>query len=348
MALKVGVIEDGRMYYPTPYITALKKIEDVDVCAICFMASEEKMRISNYGTGRDHFINDLGLKPYEDIELMIKEQELDAAILFGEYSKKADHIEVAARGGVSIFTTKPPATSKDQMRRIIEAGKRNNVAISIPEHSVYYPLAQKAKDLVAAGEIGNIVTCRALHQHGKMDENESDPAHWYRTVENGGPEVSLGWYTAGALLRMVDSEAERVYAEYGNFMTGWSPHMDNGTATVRFANGCIGSMSIHFSTGWPYPAAEIAAVGTEGSLTFRVTDAMVSELTLYKPSGVTVETAEHCDSIDSEMDAWVKSCGDGRVRGNLTPEQAADVLNLCLSWKESADTGKVVQMSPLR
>jgi predicted dehydrogenase len=103
-------------------------------------------------------------------------------------------------------------------------------------------------------------------------------------------------------------------------------------------------MSIHFSTDWPYPKTEIALVGTKGGITFRVTDTMASELTLFKSTGVEVESAEYSDSIEPEMEAWVKSCLGGTIQPNLTPREASGVLDLCLAWKRSADKHEVVPM----
>jgi len=330
MSFRVGVIEDGGWFYPDPYIGCLKSVEDAEVPAICFMADDAKMKSSNYGTAREHFVNDLGLKPYEEIGQMIAGEKLDGVILFGEYGKKADHIEAAAEHGVKIFTTKPPASSREQMDRIVRAGAKAD--ITIPEHSRHFPLFVKAHDIIGNGELGNVLTCRVLHDHGCLGEDETDPAHWYLREENGGPEVSLAWYTAGLMLWIVDSTPERAFAEYGNFKTSWYPHMDNGMATVRFANGCIGSMSIHFSTEWPFPKSELAVVCSEGALSLAIDENGASNLTVYRKDGPETFAADYEDSIWPEMVAWVSS-GKGGASSSLTPADASGILDLCRAWK---------------
>jgi predicted dehydrogenase len=346
MTLKIGMVDFGGWYYPLAYMKALAAMDDVDVVAGAFLSSDEFMKAANYGTGRQEIIDALAIPAYDSIEAMAAAHELDGIILFGEYGRKADHIETAATLGAGLFTTKPPATTMEQMQRIIAASKTHNVPITVPEHTRFHSLIGKVRDRVRNGEIGQLIAARVLHQHGCLDEASMPAGHWYRLVENGGPEISLGWYCAGLLLWLVGSAPVRAFAEYDNFATGFLPHMDNGKATVRFANGVIGSADIYFSTKVAYPTTEVELVGTEGNIHLRVWNMTRAEATVFTPAGQDQAAAEDKDSIIAEMQSWVAALrGEGEFIMPAT--EAAGILELCIAWKQSAVSHEPVTL-PLR
>ena len=346
MALRIGIVDFAGWFYPSVYPEALARLEDVELVSAAFLASDEYMKKVNPSHGRDHFIDRFGVTPYEDIEEMIQKEGLNAVCMFGEYSKKADHIEIAARNGVDIFTTKPPATTMDQMKRIVKAGRDNGVTITVPEHTRFISTFREVHEKVRAGEIGRLISARVLHQHGHLQREEMDPAHWYLRAENGGPEISLGWYTAGLLKWFVASEPVRVFADYDNYMTEWAPFMDNGKAMVRFQDGTIGSMDVYFSTEWPYPHTVVELIGREGALILRATETQWTEYTIYKKSGIRTSRRQPEDTISGEMKRWVKACLD-KTEPEMPAEEAMKVLELCIGWKESAKTKQPVGL-PLK
>ena len=342
MALRVGIVDFAGWFYPAVYAEALAKLEQVQLVSAAFLASDKYMKKVNH-LGREHYVKEFGLKPYEAIEAMVQKEKLDAVCMFGEYSRKADHIEVAAGCGVHVFTTKPPATTMDQMRRIVEAGQNNGVSITVPEHTRFNGAIRQVREEVRNGQIGNLICARALHQHGPLQPELLDPEHWYRREENGGPEISLGWYTAGLLEWFIDSEPVRAFAEYDNYMTDWLPFMDNGKGMVRFKDGTIGSMDLYFSTEYPYPTTELELVGQEGSIVLRVNETGWTEYSVYKPSGVTTHRSQQPDSIYEEMRSWVRALTGGGPF-EMPAEEALKVLELCIAWKESARTHQPVSL----
>ncbi len=341
MALKVGMVDFGGWFYPMCYTQMLASIDGVDVVAGAFLCDDETMATANYGTVRQSFVDELVIAPYDDIRTMVETEKLDAVIMFGEYGRKADHIETAAACGVHVYTTKPPAVTNEQMQRIVQAGNTHGVSITVPEHTRFNGGVRAVRDLLRAGEIGQLISARVLHQHGHLTEESMPVGHWYRLPENGGPEVSLGWYCSGLLLWLVDSAPVRAYAEYDNYMTPVYPHMDNGKGTVRFANGVIGSMDVMFSTEVPYPSTEVELIGTEGNIVLRLFEAVRSEYTIYKADGQTTFRSTNSDSIYEEMASWVAAL-NGEGEFHMPAEEAAKILALCLAWKESAKTNQPV------
>ena len=343
MALKIGMVDFGGWFYPLCYTQMFNGIDDADIVAGAFPADDDFRKIANYGTGRREIVEALGINDYDTIDAMADAEDLDAVILFGEYSKKADHIETAAARGLHIYTTKPPAVTMEQMQRIIDAGKKHNVSITIPEHTRHNGAIAKVRDRVRAGELGELIAARVLHQHGHLDLESMPDGHWYRLPENGGPEISLAWYCSGMIQWLVDSDPIRAYAEYDNFRTGFLPHMDNGKAVVRFENGVIGSADIYFSNDVPYPTTEIELIGSTANIQLRLTETVQADVTIFTADGPETTVTVENDTIWEEMCGWVRALkGEGEFE--MPAEEAAKVLQLCLAWKESARTHQPVAL----
>ena len=132
------------------------------------------------------------------------------------------------------------------------------------------------------GAIGELISIRALHQHG--DIGSFPKGDWYWDEEQGGPERSLVWDAADIFRWFADSEVARVYAEYDNYLSENSPFMDNGKIILRFENRVMGSIDIYFSvSGFQFPSYEIELVGTTGAIR---TQQSVYEGTLFTSAGM--------------------------------------------------------------
>jgi predicted dehydrogenase len=338
MSLRIGVVDYAGWFYPGAYMGILKALEDVELVAGTFLAPEDVMLAVN-GAGRDHYVETFGVTPYDDIDKMVRDEGLDAVCVFGEYSRKAELVETAARTGVHVFVTKPPAVTLDQMQRIVDCSRKCSGTITVPEHTRFNGMFRRAHESVRKGRLGNIVSARAVHQHGEI--TPLDKGHWYMEKKNGGPEISLAWYVAGLLRWFVPSEPVRASAVYSNLLNDWFPFMDNGQAVVAFADGAVGSAAIHFAIGWPYPHTEVDLIGTKGSMQLRLSETGWTECILYEQSGTTEWRNMEDDSIFRELTGWISALTAGKVP-EMPPEEATGILSVCVAWQRSAETGEVV------
>jgi predicted dehydrogenase len=340
---RIGLVDFGGWFYPPVYAEALAAVDGIDFAAGTFLVDDATMAMCTYGATRQTFVEKFGLTIYDDIATMIETEKLDAVAMFGAYGHKADRIVEAAACGVDIFVTKPPAATLEQMQRIVDAAKTNNVSITVPEHTRYNAVFADIHARVQAGAIGDLISARVLHQHGHLTPEVVSTDHWYALPQHGGPEVSLGWYCAGLLRWFVGSEPVRVFAEYDNYKTPHLPHMDNGKGTVRFESGVIGSMDILFSNSVPYPSTVLELIGQAGNITVRTNEQHVTEFWIYTDSGVETGSSQQPDSIPGEMQAWVGSLVDS-TRAEMPAEEAMGILELCLAWAESAKRHEPVML----
>ena len=149
----------------------------------------------------------------------------------------------------------------------------------------------------------------------------------------GGPELSLGFYVADLLRWFVGEEALRVYAEYANLNTPWSPYMDSGKATICFAHDKLGSMDVYFSTSHPGPLWEIEVMGTKGLL--RTSQGAYEGIVWITGGRMTPFYRNQNAILKDELQAFVHACAQGTTP-DLRIEEARQAMELCFAWRKSA------------
>ena len=217
--------------------------------------------------------------------------------------------------------------------RIVKAVREHGVIATSGTTERFDGGIREAYQRFKSGAIGELISIRALHQHGNINSFPKDD--WYWEEAQGGPELSLIWYAADVVRWFAGSEVTRVYAEYDNYLSDRSPFMDNGKIILRFENRVMGSIDIYFSVdGFRLPSYEVELVGTAGAIR---TQQSVYEGTLFTKDGVSNFYRIQNNNLLDEMTHWVECC-QNRTDPDLTIEDAQRVIELCLACRQSAQT----------
>jgi len=340
MALKSGIIGLGS-WYSQAFATVLTRIEEVSLVAATYLEQEDEILKAIAGISRSKYARKYGVRLYPTAEEMIQSEDLDMVCVCSDNTSRAHYTQVGARAGKDVFIAKPMASSLCDANKIVNTARNSNVLIRTCNPARFDGAIQEAQRRIAAGEIGEPLTARVLIQHGafKQDVRIEDTPEFGHG--QGGPELSLGFYAADLLKWFIGSEALRVYAEYENLNTNWSPYMDSGKAIVRFRDGKMGSMDIYFSTVCPAPLWEIEVVGRKGIIR---TQQAVYEGMLWTTEQRTIPFyRKQNDVLEEEMRSWVNSCLT-RAVPDFSIEDAREALEICLSWKESARTRTTIDL----
>jgi len=269
------------------------------------------------------------------------------------------HEEVALKviaSGRHLSLQKPMAMDVDQADRIIQAARDGGVVLKVFENFVFYPPVVLAKDLVDAGEIGDVLSVRLKSHSGyspNMWEIPKQTSAWRLDPSTcgGGPLVfddghhkfAIAWHLAG--------RAQRVMSDIGS----WEGTAIDSPSNVmwRHENGAIGSLEVVFAhdtlinTKYYAQDDQVEITGTKGVIWVRgghgrLTDA--PPVSLY--AGGIVR-----DFVDVERDWGVSFIRSGQhfidalLSGQapyLTGEQGRDVLAFTLAAQESGSTGCAV------
>lgn len=332
MSIKTGIVGLQSVYWPNAFANCLSEISEVKLVACADMGYDSDLIKISLGKTPEEYAAQYNVKLYHDPVEMIEKEGLQAVCICAKHTEIVDFVELVARLGVNIYIAKPMATTMEAADRIVKAVRDNNVIATSGTTERFDGGIRAAYQRFSSGAIGELISIRALHQHGNISGFPKDD--WYWDEEQGGPELSLGWYTFDVVRWFAGSEVVRVYAEYDNFLDK-SPFMDNGKIILRFENKLIGSIDIYFSVkGWSFPSYEVELVGTEGCIR---TQQSVYEGMLFSKDGIKNFYRIQNNNLLDEMRHWVQCCIN-RTEPELTIEDARSVIELCLASRQSAHT----------
>ncbi len=199
------------------------------------------------------FANERGVRHFEDHRAMLDATPLDGVIVA---TPNALHEEVAIacmERGIAVLIEKPIAHSLASASRIVDAVARTRVPVLVGHHRRHNPLLAAAREFIASGAIGGIVTIAAIDLRRKPDAYY-DMA--WRREPGGGPLLINGIHDLDCL-RWLCGDIESVYAITSTHTRGFAVE-DTAAVTFKFQGGAIGNLTISDAVEAPW-AWEIAA-----------------------------------------------------------------------------------------
>jgi predicted dehydrogenase len=156
-------------------------------------------------------------KVYTDYQQLLGDREVDAVELLTPHHMHCPMTVQACQAGKHVSVQKPMALSAAEASEMIAAADKAGITLRVYETFVYYAPAVRAKQMIEAGEIGDVRAVRMHISTGTADTSWDVPlsAWLWRFNEKqcgGGPLVfdhgyhlfSLGYYLGGPV--------EKVYA----------------------------------------------------------------------------------------------------------------------------------------
>lgn len=330
---RIGIVGLQSVYWPNAFANCLGAISGANLVACADLGYDPALIAISLGKTSAEYAAAYDLELYHDPVEMIQEEELDAVCICTKNTEAVRLVEQVAPLGVDIYIAKPMATTLEAAERIVKAVRDHGVIATSGTTERFDGGIREAYQHFKNGAIGELISIRALHQHGNI--NSFPYYDWYWEEAQGGPELSLIWYAADVVRWFAGSEVTRVYAEYDNYLSDRSPFMDNGKIILRFENRVMGSIDIYFSVeGFRLPAYEVELVGTTGAIR---TQQSVYEGTLFTKDGVSNFYRIQNNNLLDEMTHWVECC-QNKIDPDLTIENAQRVIELCLACRQSAQT----------
>jgi predicted dehydrogenase len=334
MILKAGICGVGS-FYSTAFASTAKSHPSVRLvaCAHLDQPDEELKRLRRPTKG--DFAAQFGLNAYRDVDEMVRTESLDLVFVCAPDNVKATQVVRAVEAGAHVYISKPMCKDLAGADAMLATARRANKLVSPLIPGRYDGAIRTMMGRVIGGEIGRVVSARAWIQHGCFGPGTVFDGSPEFGPEQGGIDLSLGFYAADLLLWAIQAKPVRAYAEYDNLASPHSIWLDTGKATVRFEDGRMGSADIIFNVSCGAPAWEMEVVGTDGIARAHLD---VQEGILWhkdSPSAPRTFYRNQNDVIGSAVDRFVRSLTRGEPL-DITLEQGRNVLELCLAWTESS------------
>ena len=186
---------------------------------------------------------------YDDL---LEDPTLDAIVVATSVPTHYKLARLALEAGKHVFVEKPPATRAVEMDELVAIAAARDLTL-MPDHLLlYHPGVVKVKELVDAGELGDVLCVYGNRQNlGIIRSNEN--ALW-----------SLGVHDLSVILYLLGEEPSEVVAHGRDFLT---PGVEDVVfCFLRFPSGKIAHM--HLSWLDPHKMRKMTVVGTEKMVVF--------------------------------------------------------------------------------
>ena len=143
--LKVGLVGVGGI--SGAHIPAWQSMEDVELVALCDVRPEQMMRYPE-------------LRQYTDMDDMLAKEQLDILDICLPTYLHADAAVKAMERGIHVLSEKPVSLKTEDVHRLYETAKRNNVRFMVAQVLRFWPEYVYLKEIYDSSRYGKLLSGR--------------------------------------------------------------------------------------------------------------------------------------------------------------------------------------------
>ena len=276
--VRLGLLGSG--FVADFYLDGLRDVPDTRVVA---NYSRTRARATEFGERR-------GVdRQYTEIAELCADPDVDMVIVALPNHLHLEAVRHAAAAGKAIVCTKPLARNAEEAAEMVRIAREAGVLAGYAETEVFSPNVMKAREMIEAGAIGDVLSVRAREAHSGPHAEH----FLYAELSGGGALLDMGCHTIEAAryffgkdVAVTEAFAWGATLTHGDKTTG----EDNAVAMLKFANGGISITEASWSAkGGMELRNEI--VGSEGRL---ITDSTATSVWgfISRPAGYLMEKAD--------------------------------------------------------
>ena len=237
--VKVGVIGCGsiaRFRHLPEYHTH----PNVEIIAVCDVALERAQSVAQT----------YGAKAYTDYIELLNDEEINAVSICTPNVFHAPMSIAALQVGKHVLCEKPMATTIEDAERMNEATNVSGKILMIGHNQRFVPSHQKAKAMIAKGELGKIYSFRTAFGHsGPEDWSIDGKDSWFFKKDQAviGAMGDLGVHKADLLRFILGEEMMEVAAFVDTSAKKETNVDDTAVCILRTESGIIGTLAASWS-----------------------------------------------------------------------------------------------------
>lgn len=247
--LKVGLVGVGGI--SGAHIPAWQSMEDVELVALCDVRPEQMTRYPE-------------LRQYTNMDDMLAKEQLDILDICLPTYLHADAAVKAMERGIHVLSEKPVSLKTEDVHRLYETAKRNNVRFMVAQVLRFWPEYVYLKEIYDSGRYGKLLSGR-MARLGHMPGWSWD--NWMKDESRSGlvpfdlhiHDLDFMVYTFGKPKQVSSFRARR-------------PDQDVFTAVYQFDGFYVDSEATWYAAPYPFHASyrfqfEKALIVLDGALT---------------------------------------------------------------------------------
>lgn len=337
--LKVGVVGCGSIA-KFRHLPEYAMNDQVEIVAVCDIVEERANKMAG----------EYGGQAFTDYEEMLRELDLDIVSVCTPNYLHAPVSIAALEAGNHVLCEKPMATSEQEALDMIQAAEKNGKKLMIGHNQRFVASHEKARELIANGEVGKIYSFRTAFGHpGPEGWSIDGKDSWFFRKEEAfiGAMGDLGVHKTD-LMRYVLGEE---FVEVGSFVESGAKEDstvdDNAVCILKSETGIIGTLA----ASWAYGKEDNATIIYGEKAVLRLEDDPEHSLIVHHVGGETenfdlgkIQSNEEGGQsstkvIDHFVDSIVKD-----TEPPINGEEGMKSLKVVLAALESSETKKIVQI----
>jgi predicted dehydrogenase len=209
------------------------------------------------GMTSEHLARKFGFRyACSDAARVLADESIGSVIITTRHDLHAALVMEAVKAGKQVFVEKPLCLTEEELREIESLRKTTNAVIMVGYNRRYSRLGRDMKAFLSCGKEPLVVNYR-------VNAGYIDDAHWTQDSEVGGGRI-LGevCHFVDFLLYLTGAAPQRIYADAVHPTAKYRAD-DNLTATIRFDNGSVGTITYTSKGAKAYPREVVEAFQDE-------------------------------------------------------------------------------------
>lgn len=296
-----------------------------------------------------------GCKCYDSYEALLADPQIDAVSVCVANHAHAQISIAAMKAGKHVLCEKPMAVTLEECEAMVQTAEETGKYLMIGQNQRLAKAHQKAKQLIAEGAIGKVLTFRSVFGHSGPETWSIDPGQntWFFDKQKAamGAMADLGIHKTDLIQYLIGRKVVETKAvlttldkRYANGeLIGVD---DNAVCIYTLEGGIVGTMT----ASWTYYAAEdntTVIYGTEGML--RLYDDPVYSVQLFRANGEKVlyeidqiQTNDH-QTKSGIIDLFVESLVENK-EPEISGKSVLSAMKAVFASIESSETGRSVRI----
>ena len=221
---KLNIAVVGAGIYGKNHLDAYTSNPNVNLVAVCDLKKEITDKVEQ----------DYQVKTYNDMEEMLKSEEIDAVSVATPDPYHKDPVMTAIRYGKDVLVEKPLATTSADAYDIIEAAEKAGIRVMVDYHKRWDPASIAVKNKLA--DAGT----KPVRGYMRMDNVYDVAINWLNWSSDSSPVHFVGTHCYDLIRWYMGCEVVQVYAvgHKGILQEKGVDTYDSITAILEFENGC--------------------------------------------------------------------------------------------------------------
>ena len=253
MTSKLGIAIIGLGMASLPHARALKALTDIEVVH-AFSPSAAR---------RAAFADAHAMPVIDNVEAIFRDPRVDAVLLLTPPNTHLELVQQAAAAGKHVLLEKPLDISMARAEQLVTIAEQAGITLGVVLQNRFRPAALQLQELVDGGGLGQLVQVGARTSYWRPQSYYDEPGRGTLARDGGGVLLTQAIHNLDLMIALVGlprTVSGFVCTSPVHDMEG----EDVATATLRFDNGALGSIS---ATTCAYPGLPdaIELIGDKGT-----------------------------------------------------------------------------------